>query len=177
MEPRESGAHAGPAEEGGNPPVLDFTMKRIDGTEQALADYQGKVLLLVNVASECGYTPQYEGLQALYTRFQSKGFEVLGFPANNFGAQEPGTDEQIAVFCRASYGVSFPMFSKISVKGGDMHPLYQEITSAPPPVGGDVTWNFQKYLVDREGNVVEKFMPGTEPDDPKLVSRIEQLLG
>jgi glutathione peroxidase len=156
--------------------MLDYTMKRLDGSQQSLADYRGKVLMLVNVASECGYTPQYADLQKLYQQYQPRGLEILGFPANNFGAQEPGTDEQIATFCRANYGVTFPMFSKISVKGSDIHPLYKDITSQPSPVGGEVTWNFQKYLVDREGNLVAKFDPGTEPDDPTLVKKIEELL-
>ena len=156
--------------------MLDFTMKRLDGSQESLTDYRGKVLMLVNVASRCGYTPQYSGLESLYQRFQGKGLEILGFPANNFGAQEPGTDTQIAEFCSTNYGVTFPMFSKISVKGGDIHPLYKEITSQPAPIGGEVGWNFQKYLVDRSGNVVEKFTSDVEPDDPRLVSRIEQLL-
>ncbi len=157
--------------------MLDYTMKRIDGQEQSLADYRGKVLLLVNVASECGYTYQYEGLQRLYTRFHERGFEVLGFPANDFGAQEPGTNERIAQFCQRSYGVSFPMFAKISVRGSAIHPLYAELTSQPAPVGGPVLWNFQKYLVDRAGNVVAKFSTQTEPDDPAIVRAIEESLG
>jgi glutathione peroxidase len=157
--------------------VLDYSMKRLDGSEQSLGDYRGKVLLLVNVASRCGLTPQYRGLQDLYTRYQSKGFEILSFPANNFGAQEPGTDEQIRQFCDQNYGVSFPMFSKISVKGADMHPLYAELTSLPAPIGGEVQWNFQKYLVDRQGNVVARFNPEVEPDAPSLVTRIEATLG
>jgi len=157
--------------------VLDYTMKRLGGEEQPLTDYRGKVLLLVNVASRCGYTPQYAGLQALYTRYQPKGFEILGFPANNFGAQEPGTDEQIAQFCDLNYGVTFPMFSKISVKGADIHPLYAELTALPQPIGGEVSWNFQKYLVDREGRVVAKFTPDTEPDDPRLTGKIDELIG
>jgi glutathione peroxidase len=156
--------------------VLDYTMKRIDGQEQSLADYRGEVLLLVNVASECGYTYQYAGLQALYDRFHERGFEVLGFPANDFGAQEPGTDEQIAQFCQRSYGVSFPMFAKISVRGSGMHPLYADLTSQPAPVGGPIMWNFQKYLVDRAGNVVAKFSTQTEPNDARLVQTIEDLL-
>jgi glutathione peroxidase len=152
-------------------------MKRLDGSEQSLADYRGKVLLLVNVASRCGYTPQYRGLQDLYARYQGRGLEVLGFPANNFGAQEPGSDEQIRQFCDQNYGVTFPMFSKISVKGADKHPLYAELTSLPAPIGGEVQWNFQKYLVDREGNVVGRFDSDVEPDDPSLVSKIEAALG
>src|SRR5579875_1168162 len=157
--------------------MLDYTMKRIDGTEESLASYAGNALLLVNVASECGYTYQYQGLQALYERFHDRGFEVLGFPANDFGAQEPGSNEQIAQFCQRSYGVSFPMFAKISVKGSAMHPLYADLTSQPAPVGGPVLWNFQKYLVDRNGNVVAKFSTQTEPDDPNVVAAIEGLLG
>jgi glutathione peroxidase len=132
--------------------------------------------LLVNVASECGNTPQYKGLQELYARYKSKGFEILGFPANNFGAQEPGTDQEIARFCSSTYGVTFPMFSKISVKGKDIHPLYAEITSLPDPLGGDVRWNFQKYLVDRSGKVVAKFSASTPPEDKVLVAKIEEFL-
>ncbi len=156
--------------------ILDRKMKRLNGAEQSLADYKGKVLLLVNVASECGNTPQYTGLQGLHTRYKAKGFEVLGFPANNFGAQEPGTDQEIAQFCSTTYGVTFPMFSKISVKGKDIHPLYAELTSQPEPVGGDVRWNFQKYLVDRGGKVVAKFSASTPPEDKALVAKVEELL-
>jgi glutathione peroxidase len=156
--------------------MLEFKMKRLDGTEQSLSDYKGKVVMLVNVASKCGNTPQYRGLQELYTRYQGKGFEILGFPANDFGAQEPGTDEEIAQFCEMNYGVTFPMFSKISVKGDDIHPLYKELTSMPEPIGGEVRWNFQKYLVDREGNVVAKLHPKMVPEDPELVAKVEELL-
>jgi glutathione peroxidase len=156
--------------------MLDYTMKRLDGTEQDLSAYRGKVLMLVNVASRCGLTPQYAGLQSLYEKYQGQGFEILGFPANNFMGQEPGTDEEIAEFCSMSYGVTFPVFSKISVKGDDIHPLYGELTGMPEPIGGDVMWNFQKYLVDREGNVVEKIGPMTTPEDPVVASKIEALL-
>ncbi|MFN0074150.1 MAG: glutathione peroxidase [Chloroflexota bacterium] len=156
--------------------MLDYTMKRLDGQEQSLSEYRGKVLLLVNVASQCGLTPQYTGLQELYTKYKDQGLEILGFPANNFGAQEPGTDQQIAQFCETSYGVSFPMFSKISVKGADRHPLYAELTTMPTPIGGEVEWNFQKYLVDRSGQVVARFAPPTAPGDPALVSKVEELL-
>jgi glutathione peroxidase len=156
--------------------MLDYTMKRLDGQEENLKDYQGKVLLLVNVASECGLTPQYRGLQALYAQYKDQGFEVLGFPANNFGQQEPGTDQQIAQFCERNYGVTFPMFSKISVKGADKHPLYGELTSMAAPIGGEVEWNFQKYLVNRQGEVVARFAPPTTPSDPALVGKIEELL-
>lgn len=156
--------------------VLSYNMKRIDGTPQALGDYRGQVLLLVNVASKCGNTPQYEGLEALYEKYQDRGFAVLGFPSNDFGRQEPGTDAEIATFCRSTYGVRFPMFSKIHVKGDEAHPLYREITSLPEPVGGPVTWNFQKYLVDRNGQVVARYSPRTQPDDAELVAKIETLL-
>jgi glutathione peroxidase len=156
--------------------VLDYKMKRLDGSEQSLRDYEGQVLLLVNVASKCGLTPQYDGLEKLYAKYKGKGFSVLGFPANDFMAQEPGTDAQIAEFCRTTYGVDFPMFSKITVKGEGKHPLYQELTGMPAPIGGEVAWNFQKYLVDRKGAVVAKFDPRTAPDDPALVARIEELL-
>jgi glutathione peroxidase len=156
--------------------VLSHTLDRIDGTPQALSDYRGQVLLLVNVASKCGNTPQYEGLEALYEEYRDRGFAVLGFPTNDFGGQEPGTDAEIAKFCRSTYGVRFPMFSKIQVKGEDAHPLYREITALPEPIGGPVRWNFQKYLVDRSGEVVARFSPRTQPDDPALVARIEELL-
>ena len=156
--------------------MLDFKMKRIDGSEQNLAEYRGQVLLLVNVASKCGLTPQYDGLEKLYEKYRGQGFAVLGFPANDFMGQEPGSDGEIAEFCRTSYGVAFPMFSKITVKGAGQHPLYQKLTSLPAPIGGDVQWNFQKYLVDRRGEVVAKFDPRTAPNDAGLVSKIEELL-
>jgi glutathione peroxidase len=156
--------------------VLDHTLKRIDGTPQDLADYRGRVLLLVNVASRCGLTPQYEGLEALHEKYRERGFAVLGFPANDFAGQEPGSDPEIASFCRSTYGVSFPMFAKIRVKGPDQHPLYRELTGLPAPLGGDVQWNFQKYLVNRRGEVVAKFDPRTAPADPALVARVEALL-
>ncbi|MCC7366767.1 MAG: glutathione peroxidase [Dehalococcoidia bacterium] len=158
------------------PMVLDYTMPRLDGTEEPLTSYKGKVLLLVNVASACGLTPQYSPLQALQDKYGERGFCVLGFPANNFMGQEPGTNDEIATFCETQYGVTFPVFSKISVAGDDMHPLYKEITTLPEPLGGDILWNFQKYLVDREGNVVAKFGPRTTPDDPAVIEAIEALL-
>jgi glutathione peroxidase len=133
-------------------------------------------VLIVNTASKCGLTPQYEGLESLYDTYKDRGFVVLGFPANDFMGQEPGTDAQIAEFCRSQYSIRFPMFSKITVKGDGMHPLYQRLTSQPAPVGGPVTWNFQKYLLDRSGAVVAKFDPRTKPDDPALVGKIEELL-
>jgi glutathione peroxidase len=160
----------------GGTTVLDRSMKRLDGSMQNLADYKGQVVLMVNVASKCGLTPQYDGLEALYEKYKDQGFVVLGFPANDFAGQEPGTDAQIGEFCRSTYGVKFPMFSKITVKGGGMDPLYQELTSLPAPIGGDVKWNFQKYLLDRSGKPVAKFEPQTKPDDPALVGKIEELL-
>jgi len=163
------------AETGGKT-VLDRSMKRLDGSTQNLADYKGQVVLMVNVASKCGLTPQYDGLEALYEKYKDQGFVVLGFPANDFAGQEPGTDAQIGDFCRSTYGVKFPMFSKITVKGSGMDPLYQELTSLPAPIGGDVKWNFQKYLLDRSGKPVAKFEPQTKPEDPALVGKIEELL-
>ncbi len=156
--------------------VLKFNMKRLDGKEESLDQYKGNVVMLVNVASKCGLTPQYKQLQAIYEQYGDKGFTILGFPANDFMGQEPGTDEEIAEFCELNYGVTFPIFSKITVKGDGMHPLYQELTTMPEPIGGEVMWNFQKYLVDREGNVVQKFGPRTTPDDPEVVQAIEGLL-
>jgi glutathione peroxidase len=158
--------------------VLDFTMKSIDGKETKLSDYRGKVLLLVNVASQCGYTPQYEGLQAIYSKYSSQGLVVLGFPANNFGGQEPGTNEEIKQFCTLKYKVSFPMFAKISVKGADMHPLYQFLTSkeTDPEFGGDISWNFNKFLVDRNGKIIARFETREKPEGEKVTQSIEKAL-
>ena len=156
--------------------ALAYTMDRLDGTPENLADYRGKVVMIVNTASKCGFTPQYEGLQKLYEKYKDQGFVVLGFPANNFGHQEPGSDKDISEFCTLNYGVTFPMFSKISVKGDDMHPLYQKLTGSPKPIGGDVKWNFQKYLLDRDGHVVSKFMSPTKPMSKKVTSKINELL-
>ena len=157
--------------------VLEFTMKRLDGSDEPLERYKGDVVMVVNVASKCGLTPQYKGLQAIYEQYRDRGFTVLGFPANDFMGQEPGTDEEIATFCEMNYAVTFPLFSKISVKGEAMHPLYQQLTTMPDPIGGDVRWNFQKYLLDREGKVVAKFGPQTTPEAPEVTSAIESLLG
>lgn len=169
--PSESG------EEAHSPYVLDHTMKRIDGTEEKLEDYKGKVVMLVNVASKCGYTKQYAGLESLYKKYKDRGFVILGFPANNFGGQEPGSNKQIAEFCTERFGVSFPMFEKISVKGDDMHPLYKDITALPKPVGEAPNWNFTKYLVDRDGNVVARFAPGDKPGSKKVTIKVQDLLG
>lgn len=154
-------------------PALEFTMNRIDGNAEPLTGYQGKVVMVVNVASACGLTPQYEGLEALYEAKGGAGLVILGFPANNFGGQEPGTNEQIQQFCTGEYHVTFPMFEKISVLGEDQHPLYQRLSQ----VGGPPSWNFTKYLVDRHGNVVARFDPRTRPDDPTLLAKIDELLG
>jgi glutathione peroxidase len=158
--------------------VLDFTMRSIDEKEVPLSTYRGKVLLIVNVASRCGNTKQYESLQKLYDTYRERGFEVLGFPANNFLGQEPGTNAEIKEFCSTKYGVTFPMFSKISVKGGDQHPLYRFLTSdsTNPKYSGSVKWNFQKYLINRDGEVIAKFAPGDEPMSADVVSAIEAAL-
>ena len=158
--------------------VLSYTMKDIDGNDVSLSRYKGKAVLIVNVASRCGNTPQYEGLEKLYRTYHDKGLVVLGFPANNFGAQEPGTDEEIKEFCTTTYGVTFDMFSKISVKGDDQHPLYRYLTSAEtnPGFAGDVAWNFTKYLVNREGRVVGKFGSKAQPMSEELVTAVEKAL-
>ena len=160
----------------GSSSLLGLEARRLAGGTESLGRYRGQVLLVVNTASRCGYTPQYEGLQALYDRYRGRGFSVLGFPSNDFGGQEPGNDRQIGAFCRSNYGVEFPMFSKVRVGGADAHPVYAYLTSLPEPIGGPVQWNFQKYLVDRRGTVVARFDPGVRPDDPGLVGEIERLL-
>ncbi|GFE73122.1 glutathione peroxidase [Novosphingobium sp. TCA1] len=181
---------------GDNAMAADITaipLTRIDGSADSLANHEGKVLLVVNVASKCGLTPQYEGLEKLYGDYKAQGFEVLGFPANDFGAQEPGSDEEIVEFCQLNYGVSFPLFTKADVTGGDKQPLYAALTEAIPTKQGDVEgmkerfrgygmtpnedpevlWNFEKFLVSRDGSVVGRFAPGTAPQDPLLVEAIE----
>ncbi|HVN48912.1 MAG TPA: glutathione peroxidase [Bacteroidota bacterium] len=157
------------------PKLYSFVMKTIDEKEKPLSEYNGKVLMIVNVASKCGNTPQYKALEQLYEKYKAMGFMILGFPANNFLWQEPGTDSEIKQFCTLNYGVTFDMFSKIDVKGKNQHPLYQYLTKETP-VSGTVEWNFQKYLVDRHGNVVEKFSPKTLPDDPNIIAAVEKLL-
>ncbi len=158
--------------------VHDFTLTTIDGQTAPLSAYKGKALLLVNVASKCGYTPQYTGLQQLHQEYKDKGLVVVGVPANNFGGQEPGTNEEIKTFCSRTYNVSFPMMSKVSVKGDDKTPLYQYLTSpeANPATAGDVKWNFTKFLVDKNGKVVARFESKVKPDAPELTSAIEQVL-
>ena len=173
----------------------EIMFKTIDGSSATLVDYAGKVLLVVNVASKCGLTPQYQGLEALYRKYRDEGFEVLGFPANNFAGQEPGSDADIAGFCSLTYDVDFPMFSKISVAGEDKHPLYDALTSAQPKATGsegfrerlasygmtpnpepEVLWNFEKFLIGRDGTVIARFSPDMVPDDDRIVSAIEREL-
>lgn len=168
--------------------IENIPVRTIDGQAASLADHAGKVRLIVNVASRCGFTPQYTGLEALYRRFHDRGFEILGFPANEFGAQEPGSDEEIKAFCSTTYDVTFPLFSKIVVKGPGQHPLYAALTRAAPHVGQatpsdaaaanaeDISWNFEKFLINRRGEVVARFSPRTKPDAPELVSAIEREL-
>jgi glutathione peroxidase len=163
------------ADEEGTVQVTKYTMKDIDGREVDLGRYQGKVLLLVNVASKCGLTPQYTQLVEIHQKYRDRGFEVLGFPANNFMGQEPGTNEEIKTFCSTRYGVEFPIFSKISVKGDDIDPLYAELTSseANGGFGGEIKWNFTKFLVGKDGKVIARFEPQVKPDAPEVVSAIE----
>jgi glutathione peroxidase len=183
-------------------PVYDIPVNRITGEGCSLADYRGKVLLIVNVASKCGLTPQYDALEKLYTRFKDSGFVVCGFPANDFGAQEPGTNQDIHKFCSITFAVDFPMFSKIAVTGPDTHPLYQALIAAQPTAIGDtrpgfrenlngflrnnhnsttnpepgILWNFEKFLIDRNGNVVARFSPEILPDDPAIIAAIQSAL-
>ncbi len=152
--------------------VHEFTMNNLAGKPVSLADYKGKVVLVVNVASKCGYTPQYEGLEALYKKYKDKGLVVLGFPANNFGSQEPGTNDEIGAFCKSKYGVTFPMFAKISVKGDDKAPLYGFLTST----GGEIPWNFTKFLVGKDGKPMQRFASNVEPNSSELSAAIEKAL-
>jgi glutathione peroxidase len=152
--------------------VLEFTLNSIDGQPAPLAQYKGKVVIIVNVASQCGYTPQYTGLEALYEKYKDKGLVILGFPANNFGQQEPGTNEEIKTFCSRTYNVTFPMYAKISVAGGDKHPLYQYLTQT----GGEVKWNFTKFLVGKDGKVINRFESAVEPESPEVTAAIDKAL-
>jgi glutathione peroxidase len=174
--------------------LQEIPLRRINGDQTSLGDFAGKVLLIVNTASKCGLTPQYEGLEKLYEQYAGRGLVVLGFPANDFAGQEPGSDEEIQTFCQTNYDVSFPLFSKVAVTGESKHPLYRQLTEAQPSATGadpnafrdrlvgygikpseapDVLWNFEKFLVSREGKVVARFTPDTSPDDPLLISAIE----
>jgi glutathione peroxidase len=156
--------------------IYDFKVKDIHGKSVGLDRYKGKVMLLVNTASQCGFTPQYKGLEALHQKYHARGLEVLGFPCNQFGAQEPGTEDEIASFCELSFGVTFPLFAKVDVNGDDAAPLYRHLKQAKPGLLGSeaIKWNFTKFLVDRKGNVVERFAPNTEPD--ALAGDVEKLL-
>ncbi len=162
----------------GSRSLWDIKVTDIDGNEFTLGKYKGNVLLIVNVASKCGYTPQYEGLQKIYEKYKDKGFYVLGFPANNFANQEPGTNEEIKEFCQTKYRVTFPMFAKISVKGDDIHPLYRFLTNKEtnPNFAGEITWNFNKFLIDREGNVVARFSSKDAPESEAVTRKIEEYL-
>jgi glutathione peroxidase len=153
--------------------VHEFTLNDIDGKPVPLAEYKGKVVLIVNVASKCGYTPQYTGLEALYEKYKDQGFVIVGVPANNFGAQEPGTNEEIKTFCTRKYNVSFPMMSKVSVKGDDITPLYKYLTETK---GGDVKWNFTKFLIGKDGQIAGRFESAVKPDAPELTSAVETAL-
>jgi glutathione peroxidase len=158
--------------------VHEFTLDALNGTPAPLANFKGKVLLVVNVASQCGYTYQYEGLQALYAKYKDQGFVIAGFPANNFGGQEPGSNAEIGAFCKSKFGVTFPMYSKISVAGKDKAPLYQFLTdkAANPKTGGEIQWNFTKFLVDRDGKVLARFEPAVEPQSKEVTAAVEAAL-
>jgi len=176
--------------------IYDIPVTKITGEGTSLADYRGKVLLIVNTASKCGLTPQYDALEKLYARHKSDGLEVLGFPANDFAGQEPGSNEEIASFCKGSFGVSFPLYQKIAVTGPETHPLYKQLIAerpeatakepgkfraklagyAPPNPAPGILWNFEKFVVDRNGRVVERFSPEVVPDDPIVIAAIESAL-
>jgi glutathione peroxidase len=155
--------------------VHDIPVKTLAGQPASLGDLAGKTLLVVNVASRCGLTPQYAGLEQLHERYAERGFAVAGFPCNQFGGQEPGTAEEIQEFCSATYGVRFPMFEKIEVNGPGRHPVYAELTELPDATGeaGDIQWNFEKFLIGPDGKALARFRPGTAPDDPELIAAIE----
>ena len=158
--------------------VYDFTLNSIDGQSAPLSAYKGKVVLLVNVASRCGFTPQYTALESIYEKYKDRGFVIVGIPANNFGGQEPGTNEEIKTFCSAKYHVTFPMMSKVSVKGSDITPLYQFLTdkNIHPQTGGEIGWNFTKFLIGPDGNVIARFDSKVTPDSPEVTSAIEKAL-
>jgi glutathione peroxidase len=159
--------------------IYDFTLSSIDGQTTPLSTFKGKVALLVNVASRCGYTPQYTALESVYEKYKDRGFVIIGFPANNFGGQEPGSNQEIKTFCTAKYHVSFPMMAKVSVKGSDITPLYQYLTdkNAHPQTGGEIGWNFTKFLVGPDGKVIARFDSAVEPDSAQVTSAIEKALG
>jgi glutathione peroxidase len=155
--------------------VSDISVKTIDGQEKSLGDYAGNVLLIVNVASYCGYTGQYSGLENLNKKYRDKGLRVLGFPCNDFGAQEPGSNEEIVQFCDRNYGVTFDLFDKVNARGGDKHPLYARLTSSVEPKG-DVSWNFEKFLISKNGEIIARFKSGTTPESSELTSIIDREL-
>jgi glutathione peroxidase len=161
-----------------NAKVYNYTLKSIDGEPTSLSQFHGKVLFLVNVASSCGYTPQYKALEAIYEKYKDRGLVIVGIPANNFANQESGTDAEIKTFCSKKYNVTFPMMSKISVKGTDQTPLYQYLTdkSINPQIGGDIQWNFTKFIFDRNGKPVARFEPAITPDSPQVITAIESAL-
>ena len=157
-------------------PLYEIGLKDIDGKETSLKPFQGKVLLVVNVASHCGLTPQYKALEAVHEKYKDKGFTVLGFPCNQFGKQEPGTNEEIKQFCSAKYNVSFPLFDKIDVNGENRHPLYVALAGKDSPFPGNIKWNFGKFLIGRDGKIIKRFEPTTTPDSPEVTAAIEAAL-
>jgi len=159
--------------------VYDFTLNSIDGQPSPLSSFKGKVVMLVNVASKCCYTPQYSALESTYEKYKDRGLVIVGIPANNFGAQEPGTNEEIKTFCSRKYNVTFPMMAKVSVKGSDQTPLYQFLTDKTlnPTTGGEIKWNFTKFIFDRDGNAIARFEPEVTPDSPQVTAAIEKALG
>lgn len=156
--------------------IYDLSAKDMSGKEVKFSKFEGKVLLIVNVASKCGYTPQYEGLQSLYEKYKDEGFEILAFPCNDFGGQEPGSNEEIKEFCTLNYGVSFPLFDKIKVLGKEKHPLYQRLTTNPTTEQGDIKWNFEKFLISKNGEIIKRFRSGVEPLSEEAVTAIESEL-
>lgn len=153
--------------------IHDIKVKNISGKEVSLSEYEGKVLLIVNVASKCGYTPQYEGLQALYEKYKDKGFEILAFPCNDFGGQEPGTNEEIQEFCSSTFGVEFPLFDKIKVLGDEREPLYEKLINNPTTEQGDIKWNFEKFLIAKNGDVIARYRSKVEPLSDEILSAVE----
>ena len=156
--------------------VYEFTIKDIKGNDLSLSKYKGKVLLIVNVASKCGYTRQYSGLQNIYEKYKDKGFEILAFPCNDFGGQEPGSNEEIAEFCSVNFNVTFPIFDKVKVLGDDKSPLFKFLTDSIQSNSGDINWNFEKFLISKNGNIVNRFKSSVEPESEKLISQIEEEL-
>lgn len=160
------------------PPVLNFTLKSLDGKDVSLSQYAGKTIMIVNTASKCGNTPQYEGLEKLYEKYKGRGLVILGFPSNDFAGQEPGTDAEIATFCTQNYGVTFPMFSKVKVRGEGKTPLYEFLTSEKtnPQFAGEIDWNFAKFLIDPSGHIAARFRAGLAPDTPEVTAAVEKAL-